>query len=73
MAGDGRPITAYRDVELAALIQWIESDTRLRTDEELLDDAVRELGYSRQGPRIAQRLRQALLTVRSTTDDPDDT
>jgi very-short-patch-repair endonuclease len=63
--GDGRPIGAYRDVELAALIQWIEADTRLRTDDELIADAVRELGYSRQGSRITERLRQALLTVRS--------
>jgi hypothetical protein len=64
VAGDGRPITGYSDSELAALVQWIESDTRLRTDDELLEDAVRELGYSRQGTRITERLRQAIATVR---------
>jgi hypothetical protein len=71
VAGDGRPITAYRDVDLAALIQWIEADTRLRTDDELLDDAVRELGYSRQGTRITQRLRQAIEAVRASDGDTD--
>ena len=35
------------DAELDALIRWIQSDTRLRTDHELLDEAVRELGESR--------------------------
>jgi hypothetical protein len=69
VAGDGRPITAYRDVDLAALIQWIEADTRLRTDDELLEDAVRELGYSRQGTRITQRLRQAIEAVRANDGD----
>jgi very-short-patch-repair endonuclease len=65
VAGDGRPITSYRDTELVALVRWIEADTRLRTDDELLEDAVRELGYSRQGSRIAERLRRAISTVRA--------
>jgi very-short-patch-repair endonuclease len=70
VAGDGRPIAGYLDSELVGLVRWIESDTRLRTDDELLEDAVRELGYSRQGPRIVERLRRAIATVRAADPDP---
>jgi hypothetical protein len=70
VAGDGRPITAYTDDELVALIGWIESDTRLRTDDELLEDAVLELGYARQGTRITERLRKAIAMARA--DEPGD-
>ena len=58
--GDGRAIGTYSDAQLVALIRWIQSDTRLRTDGELLDEAIAELGFRRHGPRIVERLQLAI-------------
>jgi very-short-patch-repair endonuclease len=58
--GDGRAIGEYSDRELIALIAWIRSDTLLRTDDELLDEAVKQLGYKRRGPRIVERVQRAI-------------
>jgi very-short-patch-repair endonuclease len=53
-------IDDYLDSELIALIRWIRSDGRLRTDEEIIREMVRELGFARRGARIEERIRQAL-------------
>jgi hypothetical protein len=42
------------------LVQWVKSDGRLRTDEEILKEMARVLGYQRRGPRIVERLRRAI-------------
>ena len=55
----GQPIGAYRTEELVALVRWIDSDTLLRTEEQLLDEVMRELGFQRRGPRI----REAVLAA----------
>jgi hypothetical protein len=41
------PITAYSHPGLVRLVRWIESDTLLRTEEELVDEAIQLLGYRR--------------------------
>jgi very-short-patch-repair endonuclease len=48
----GRPIAAYTQEQLVELVRWIESDTLLRTEEQLLDEVMSELGFQRKGPRI---------------------
>jgi very-short-patch-repair endonuclease len=48
----GMSITEYPDSRLIELIRWIESDTLLRTEDELFDAFVRELGFKRRGTRI---------------------
>lgn len=53
-------IDDYDEGELVALIRWIRSDGRLRTDEEIIREMVRELGFARRGARIEERIRQAL-------------
>jgi len=53
-----------------ALIQWIQSDSRLRTDDELIAELVRELGFQRRGPRIEAVCREALRLAK--WNDPED-
>lgn len=45
----GQKIDDYRSHQLASIIEWIESDGRLRTEDELLSEALRELGFKRRG------------------------
>jgi len=53
-------IDEYELEELVRLIRWIKSDGRLRTDEEILIEAVQELGFKRRGARIEVKLRTAI-------------
>jgi hypothetical protein len=62
----GLPIAAYRHAELVALIRWIESDTLLRTEDEVLEEVMRELGFARKGPRIREAIANALAAARAT-------
>jgi very-short-patch-repair endonuclease len=62
-----RPWVPYRqniqDISPAALtrlIKWINSDGLLRTEEELIQEATRELGYSRRGSKIVESLTKAI-------------
>ena len=56
----GFQIKQYHPHELVELIRWIKSDGLLRTDQELLDIAVKELGFSRKGNRIVEALTKAI-------------
>jgi hypothetical protein len=58
-------ITQYHHHELRALIQWIQSDGRLRTDDELIAELVRELGFQKRGSRIEAVCREALRLAKS--------
>ena len=53
-------ITDYSEHELLTLISWIESDGRLRTHEEVINELVPELGFQRRGARIEGVLRSVL-------------
>ncbi len=61
----GGEIDEYSAVELAALVRWIQSDGRLRTDAEIQSEVVKELGFSRRGRRIADAIRRAIVQVKS--------
>jgi REase_MTES_1575/AAA domain/Protein of unknown function (DUF4011) len=61
----GEPITAYRHEELIELVRWIESDTLLRTEDELLEAVMRELGLKRRGPRIRDAIVAAVRDARA--------
>ena len=50
------PIDPYPNVLLHNLVAWIRSDEQLRTNDELVEQLVRLLGYQRRGPRILERL-----------------
>lgn len=58
-------ITGYSEWELRAMISWIESDGRLRTDEEIIDELLPELGFQRRGARIDGVLKSTLEKYRT--------
>ncbi len=60
----GAPISEYRPRKLAALARWIESDGRLRTEEELLQVLMAELGFHRRGSLIVEALTRAIRRAR---------
>jgi very-short-patch-repair endonuclease len=53
-------IDEYRPSELLSLVDWIESDGRLRTDQELADEMIKALGFKRRGARIDEAIRKAI-------------
>jgi very-short-patch-repair endonuclease len=55
----GHPISDYTLEQLVALATWIESDTLLRTEDELVEALMDDLGFQRHGKRIDERLRAA--------------
>jgi very-short-patch-repair endonuclease len=60
----GQPIGAYTQTQLVELVRWIESDTLLRTEEQLLDEVMSELGFQRKGPRIREAVLAAVRQSR---------
>ena len=57
-------ITHYHDHQLEALARWIDSDGLLRTDEQLMAEMQRELGFRRRGKRIEDALARAIRRAR---------
>lgn len=53
-------IDDYTSSELDRLLAWVQSDGRLRTDEQLIDEMVAELGFSRRGRRIVAAIEKAV-------------
>jgi very-short-patch-repair endonuclease len=64
----GSPTETYSDDELLRLAQWIRSDDVLRTEEELLQEMIRELGFQRRGKNVVARLTAAI--TRSAASSP---
>ncbi len=63
-----RGYDAIDDYSLEQLVQvarWIESDTLLRTEDDLLREMMDELGFRRSGKRITEALQQAIRRTRS--------
>ena len=56
----GSPISDYSHAQLVVLIRWIKSDDVVRTDEEIFDQAMKELGYLRRGHKILVALQAAI-------------
>jgi very-short-patch-repair endonuclease len=54
-------ITEYSRQELQALLQWVKSDGKLRTNDELADEMFAALPFSRRGSKIEAVLRKAVL------------
>jgi very-short-patch-repair endonuclease len=61
----GRSINEYSNGDLDVVCRWIRSDTLLRTDDELLDEMMRQLGFKRRGSRIVERLQASIRRVNS--------
>ena len=58
-------IDDYSLGQLAQVARWIESDTLLRTEDDLLREMMEELGFKRSGKRITEALQRAIRTTRS--------
>ncbi|MFD0530647.1 hypothetical protein ACFQ1I_34580 [Kitasatospora arboriphila] len=58
-------MTAYTPAELVALVGWLDGDGTERSDDELLRAAMKELGFTRLGPRIKEALGAAVSEVRA--------
>jgi very-short-patch-repair endonuclease len=58
-------ITQYSQAELVQVVRWIESDTLLRTEEELLEKTMAVLGFSRRGLRIREAIQAAIVAARN--------
>jgi hypothetical protein len=57
----GYPVETYSDAELLTLARWIRSDDALRTQDELLQEMMRELGFQRRGKNVVTRLTAAIF------------
>lgn len=58
--GSRGSIEAYSAQELVTLIRWIESDTLLRTRDQLIEEAMFELGFKRRGSKIVDAISRAI-------------
>ena len=57
-------IAAYSQAELFWVVRWVESDGLLRTEQELLLEVMRALGFQRKGARIEQAVTEAIARYR---------
>jgi hypothetical protein len=53
-------IDDYHAQELDKMLAWVRSDGRLRTDEQLIEEMLDELGFSRRGRKIDEAIRSAI-------------
>jgi very-short-patch-repair endonuclease len=53
-------IGEYRVGELIQLVSWIASDGQLRTNDQIIDEIIPILGFSRRGVRIESAIRNAI-------------
>lgn len=61
----GTPIARYRPIELVRIVRWVMSDDIIRTDEELLEEAVKEMGFAKRGSRIRLALIEAIVSAKA--------
>jgi hypothetical protein len=61
----GLTINEYSHAQLCAIVAWVQSDTLLRTEDQLLTETMRELGFHKRGKRIAEALTSAIKAQRS--------
>jgi very-short-patch-repair endonuclease len=59
-------ISQYSTTELVQLLRWIASDGQLRTDDQIVDEMVSALGFSRRGARIEKAVQSAIGYWRPT-------
>jgi very-short-patch-repair endonuclease len=61
--GYGQPIDEIHYTELDSIIEYIQSDDLLRSNEEIMKEAREILGYSRDGARIRRHLLDSIARV----------
>lgn len=60
----GGAITDYSRSDLQMWVRYVQSDTLLRSEDQLLTDVMLELGFNRRGSRIVAAITDAIRTVR---------
>jgi very-short-patch-repair endonuclease len=60
-------INQYMSSELVQLLKWIASDGLLRTDDQIMDEMIAILGFSRRGARIERAIQSAINRWRPGT------
>lgn len=60
----GLSIDQYSQRDLIAIANWVESDTLLRTEDQVLAEVMRTLGFQRRGSRIVATLQRAIRQAR---------
>lgn len=60
----GTSIEAYDLDDLVALVDWVQSDGKLRTDHDIFEEVFGELGFDRRGSRITAAIRDAIAVWR---------
>ena len=61
----GAKINEYSQPQLEAMVDWVRSDTLLRTEDQLMTEVMRELGFQKRGKRIVEAVTAAINTRRS--------
>ena len=59
-------ISHYTDRELRNLLAWVQSDGRLRTNEEIADEMFAALPFSRRGSKIEEALTRTIQSWERT-------
>lgn len=60
LVGSPKNISQYTDAELHAIFNWVSNDGILRSDEEIIAEAVPALLFLKRGARIEERLQESL-------------
>jgi very-short-patch-repair endonuclease len=60
----GKEIDDYSPRELQSLVRWILSDGRLPTDDEIVSELTRDLGFGHRGSRIVAALSDAIRVAK---------
>lgn len=58
-------IDEFSDRDLQTMVRWIESDTLLRSREDLIAEVMSELGFERRGKKIVARIGAAIDAARA--------
>lgn len=58
-------IERYKPSELLELVRWVQSDGRLRTDSQILEEMVEALEFNRRGARIVEAIASAIAQYRA--------
>jgi very-short-patch-repair endonuclease len=60
----GHAINDYAPSQIRAVVRWVKSDGRLYTEEELLTETMRALGFMVRGKRIVEAIQRAIVLER---------
>jgi very-short-patch-repair endonuclease len=60
-------IDEFTSHDIQAIVRWIESDTLLRSREDLIEEAMAQLGFQRRGKKIVARIGAAVDAVRDSS------